>query len=131
MGSERKTSKQEKAAKKDEDRPCAFCCLRGLPQGRLFDGHNNRTHVPSCVLCNYHNCSGRNYNRCWIYDRWIYNSWIYCWIFNSWIYNSWIYCWIYNSWIHCWIYNHWIHPYFYPYYYTNDYPNHNPYHNPD
>merc|ERR1711928_162753 len=64
MGSERKNSKQEKAAKKDEDRPCAFCCLCGLPQGRLFDGHNNRTHVPSCVLCNYHNCSGRNYNQC-------------------------------------------------------------------
>jgi len=38
MGSERKNSKQEKAAKKDEDPSCAFCRLRGLPQGRIVDG---------------------------------------------------------------------------------------------
>merc|ERR1712055_763313 len=125
MGSERKNSKQEKAAKKDEDRPCPFCCLCGLPQGCLFDGHNNRTHVPSCVLCNYHNCSGRNYNQCGGRN---YN---YSWIYHSRIYNSWIYCWIYNSWIHRWIYNHRIHRYLYPYYYPNHNPDYNPNYNPD
>merc|ERR1711971_1176261 len=50
MGSERKNSKQEKASKKDEDCSCAFCRLRGLPQGRLFDGQQQNPHAKLCAV---------------------------------------------------------------------------------